>query len=495
MVIKVKPIEGDISIVSFDDPKWGLELESVGRARTAVRIEQDEDNGSRVPEQRRNRPFGFCSTWTSTVSDAVGITGIKFIVSSNFSLFRRLVWTVALLGGMTAASYQIIDRAVFFAGNPKSVDVEIEYTEPMTFPAVTVCNTNQFRNQQGALEQHPFGQFLSAYYYGENLTSFIPTLRGANTTALYYDFAHPMEFTGMLSLSSFGGRGPLVPANFTSVLTKHGVCYTFNGGLNGQELKQQKVAGAAHGLVLQLSIEQYYHFFSRTASGAGVYVAVHGQDEIPDIDSMGVGVPAGRDGKISVRKKTTMRKDDGCYEKELKYSKNYTTSMCHLECLIEIVNRICGCVEPYMAVISQLRVCDPIETFTCAHHQAANPSNVGQCDCPLPCSTTKYTTSASYTAFPGKFYSARLAERYSTPEFTLPENLYQENLVQLHVFYEELSTEHLEQHSAYTFFAFLCDIGGALGLWLGGSILTFVEILDHLTHTSVARGSSPYRHV
>ncbi|XP_038069816.1 acid-sensing ion channel 3-like isoform X2 [Patiria miniata] len=440
MVIKVKPIEGDISIVSFDDPKWGLELESVGRARTAVRIEQDEDNGSRVPEQRRNRPFGFCSTWTSTVSDAVGITGIKFIVSSNFSLFRRLVWTVALLGGMTAASYQIIDRAVFFAGNPKSVDVEIEYTEPMTFPAVTVCNTNQFR-------------------------------------------------------SSFGGRGPLVPANFTSVLTKHGVCYTFNGGLNGQELKQQKVAGAAHGLVLQLSIEQYYHFFSRTASGAGVYVAVHGQDEIPDIDSMGVGVPAGRDGKISVRKKTTMRKDDGCYEKELKYSKNYTTSMCHLECLIEIVNRICGCVEPYMAVISQLRVCDPIETFTCAHHQAANPSNVGQCDCPLPCSTTKYTTSASYTAFPGKFYSARLAERYSTPEFTLPENLYQENLVQLHVFYEELSTEHLEQHSAYTFFAFLCDIGGALGLWLGGSILTFVEILDHLTHTSVARGSSPYRHV
>ncbi|XP_038070398.1 acid-sensing ion channel 1C-like [Patiria miniata] len=491
MVIKEKPLEleGDISIVSFDDPKWGLELESVGRARTAVRIEQDEDNGSRVPEQRRNRPFGFCSTWTSTVSDAVGITGIKYIVSSNFNLFRRLVWTVALLGGMSAASYQIINRAVFFVGNPKSVDVVIEYMEPMTFPAVTVCNTNQFRNQLRALEQHPFGQFLSAYYYGENLTDFIPTLGGANTTALYYDFAHPMDYSGMLSESSFGGAH-LTPADFTSVLTKHGVCYTFNSGLNGQELRQQKFAGGQHGFVLVLNIEQYNYYFSKDSLGAGIYVAVHDQDEIPDIDSMGVGVPAGAFGRISVRKKTTARKDDGCIEKELKYFNNYTKSMCLHECLIDIVYDMCGCVAPYMAVSSDMRVCDPIETFTCVNYQSANPNNIDQCDCPLPCSTTKYATSASYTAFPGNFYSEKFAEESSTSEYPLATDFFQQNLVLLQVFYEELSTEHQEHHSAYTFFAFLCDIGGALGLWLGGSILTFVEILDHLTYTSVARGSS-----
>ena len=52
---------------------------------------------------------------------------------------------MALLGSMAAASYQIIDRAVYFFGNPKSVDVVIENVEPMPFPAVTICNTNQFR--------------------------------------------------------------------------------------------------------------------------------------------------------------------------------------------------------------------------------------------------------------------------------------------------------------------------------------------------------------
>ncbi|XP_022107693.1 acid-sensing ion channel 5-like [Acanthaster planci] len=488
MVIAVKPSGGDISVVSFDNVNWVTDIGNVVEAR-AVEGKRDKGTGGRRNRWCRNHVRGFCTTWTSTMSDAVGIPGIRYVVSSNFHILRRLLWTVALLGGMAAASYQVIDRATFFFSNPKSVNVVIENAEPMLFPAVTFCNTNRFRDVNGQLSTHPFGQFLAAtYFHGGNGTGFTSTLGGANTTALYLEFAHQMEYGQMFIRGALGGKN-ITSADFRRVLTDAGVCFTFNSGLN-TELRGQNFPGRAHGLYLFLNVEQYYYYYAYKFSGAGILVAVHDQTEIPDMDSMGIGIPPGRRAIVSVGKKMTSRKDGGCVEKQLKYFSKYTKSMCLRECVIDLLLQNCGCVEPYMTVSSEMRVCDPIEISVCVHGQSDKRRYVDMCDCPLPCSTVKFTTSVSYTLFPGNFYSWLLAEQFSTDEFTLPHDFYQENFVIIQMFFEELTVEHREQHSDYTFFALLCDIGGALGLWLGGSILTIVEILDHFTSTTVIPGST-----
>ena len=66
-------------------------------------------------------------------------------MNMTFLSFGRLVWILALVASITAACYQIIDRAIFFASNPKSVDVEIKFADQLTFPAVTICNCNNYR--------------------------------------------------------------------------------------------------------------------------------------------------------------------------------------------------------------------------------------------------------------------------------------------------------------------------------------------------------------
>ncbi|XP_036369729.1 uncharacterized protein LOC115224697 [Octopus sinensis] len=50
------------------------------------------------------------------------------------------------------------------------------------------------------------------------------------------------------------------------------------------------------------------------------------------------------------------------------------------------------------------------------------------------------------------------------------------NILELAVFYRQLSYEEMRHQIAYNFFSLLCDIGGSMGLFLGASVLTIFEI-------------------
>jgi len=48
------------------------------------------------------------------------------------------------------------------------------------------------------------------------------------------------------------------------------------------------------------------------------------------------------------------------------------------------------------------------------------------------------------------------------------------------VFFSDLKYTYIESEPAYTILALMCDIGGALGLILGSTMLTFCELADFL---------------
>ena len=47
--------------------------------------------------------------------------------------------------GVVATGYQVADRASYLVGNPQRVDLDIFYSDNLTFPAVTICNYNNLR--------------------------------------------------------------------------------------------------------------------------------------------------------------------------------------------------------------------------------------------------------------------------------------------------------------------------------------------------------------
>ena len=59
-------------------------------------------------------------------------------------------------------------------------------------------------------------------------------------------------------------------------------------------------------------------------------------------------------------------------------------------------------------------------------------------------------------------------------------NFLKKNFLNLNVFYRQLSYEYIQQQKAYDIFGLICDIGGSMGLFIGASMLTVVEVIDLL---------------
>ena len=57
---------------------------------------------------------------------------------------------------------------------------------------------------------------------------------------------------------------------------------------------------------------------------------------------------------------------------------------------------------------------------------------------------------------------------------------FRKNFLKLKVFYRQLSYEYIRQQKGYDIFGLICDIGGSMGLFIGASMLTVVEVIDLL---------------
>ena len=64
-------------------------------------------------------------------------------------------------------------------------------------------------------------------------------------------------------------------------------------------------------------------------------------------------------------------------------------------------------------------------------------------------------------------------------------NFLKKNFLKLNIFYRQLSYEHIKQQKGYDVFALICDIGGSMGLFIGASMLTVVEVIDLLLGQTV----------
>ncbi|XP_047670389.1 acid-sensing ion channel 4-A [Tachysurus fulvidraco] len=70
--------------------------------------------------------------------------------------------------------------------------------------------------------------------------------------------------------------------------------------------------------------------------------------------------------------------------------------------------------------------------------------------------------------------------RYLSRKYHKSEDYIRDNFLILDIFFEALNYETIEQKKAYDVAGLLGDIGGQMGLFIGASILTVLEILDYI---------------
>ncbi|CAG5086450.1 Oidioi.mRNA.OKI2018_I69.PAR.g11213.t1.cds [Oikopleura dioica] len=229
---------------------------------------------------------------------------------------------------------------------------------------------------------------------------------------------------------------------WTTIFTRHGKCLTFNNPADPSKILKTLKGGIDNGLEVLLNLEQeeYIPVWSdndELSVEAGFKIQLHSQLEPPFLHELA----------------------------------------CRITCETKQVLAKCGCRMVHMPFLPDEppRFCQP-NKWECADQEldSLTSKDNSKCVCATPCDVRRYSKEISLLKLP-----SNASVEYLSAKYKKPQNYIRKNFAKLNVFFEALNYEKIEQKKAYEFGALLGDIGGQMGLFIGGSILTLLEIFNY----------------
>ncbi|XP_052756948.1 pickpocket protein 28-like isoform X2 [Galleria mellonella] len=332
---------------------------------------------------------------------------------------------------------------------------------------------------------------------------------------------------------------------FSPILTEEGLCYTFNNlGANElfrmenihkdyQYLEHQNVAeswsledgyapmtpietyphrgsgyGAKAGLTFLMKTKQIDLDFLCRGPVQGFKILLHNPAELPRLSQQYFRSPLSQEVVVAVKPKM-MTTSEGlraydpnrrqCYfpsERYLKYFKIYTQSNCEMECLTNFTYARCGCVHFGMPHGPEMKVCNA-GSMACikkvqmelvvaeveAGLEKRNEENdtigearkiASRCKCLPACTSIEYEAETSQADYDWKAI-------FRAYKLEIPPEMNDMMYSRVMIFFKEPQFITSRRSELYGQTDFLANCGGLLGLFMGFSILSVVEILYFFT--------------
>ncbi|XP_031340949.1 pickpocket protein 28-like [Photinus pyralis] len=225
----------------------------------------------------------------------------------------------------------------------------------------------------------------------------------------------------------------------------------------------------------------------------GFKVALHHPSELPNMDKH-FRLPLNHAVFVGVKPSLTVStelldyspKARKCYffsEKYLASYKLYTQQNCLYECLANYTLEHCGCIPFYFAAIDiEAEICGPGRSQCVKesklkylkNEENSNPED--QCDCLPSCTSLSYEVETSQSDW--RWQKAMdVIKRPQLANVSL-NSMY---LSKLTVFYKDQQFLNCRRIEMYGFLDFFSNIGGLLGLLIGFSVTSAIEIVYFLT--------------
>uniref|UniRef100_UPI00398EB6E7 acid-sensing ion channel 1C-like n=1 Tax=Pristiophorus japonicus TaxID=55135 RepID=UPI00398EB6E7 len=441
-----------------------------------------------LPEEEEGKP-------SDITVFAAGCTlhGMSHIFLPGGLTFRRLLWALSFLLSLTAFLYQVADRVDYYTQYHHVTTLDEMDSSAMIFPAITFCNQNSFRKSRitkndlywlGGLlgiKESDFPAFLAAIGQSSDFSSFFPT-KTYDMAELYDRTGH--EISDMLLDCSYRSD-ECGSKDFSVTFTRYGKCYTFNSGRDGNPLLTTMKGGTGNGLEVMLDIQQdeYLPVWDKTEETsfeAGLKIQIHTQDEPPYIHELGFGVAPGFQTFVSTQEQRILYLPPpwgDCRTSSMNsgFFTTYSITACRIDCETRYLVENCNCRMVHMP--GNADVCTPEQYKDCADPalEFLVEQDSNYCLCETPCNVTRFGKEISMVKIPSKASAKFLAKKFNKTEQYITENI-----LVLDIFFEALNYETIEQKKAYEVAGLLGDIGGQMGLFIGASILTILEIFDYV---------------
>ncbi|XP_035470216.1 acid-sensing ion channel 2 isoform X1 [Scophthalmus maximus] len=442
---------------------------------------------------------------TSTLLSRTRLHGLRHVCFPGGSVGRRAFWLLALCTSLGLLLSWSSNRLLHWLSFPTHTRVHTEWAKELAFPTVTICNNNPIRLYKLTKSDLYFaGHWLGLLLANRTVRPMVLDLLQEDRRAWFRKlsdfrlFLPPRNFEGtnlefmdrlshqlddMLLSCKYRGE-PCGAHNFSSVFTRYGKCYVFNAAEEGKTLRTTMKGGTGNGLEIMLDIQQDEYLpvwgdTEDTAFEAGVRVQIHSQAEPAFVHELGFGVAPGFQTFVATQEQrlTYLPPPWGeCESKALEsgFFQVYSVTACRIDCETRYIVENCNCRMVHMP--GNAPYCTPEQYKDCAEPALAKLSSVesSNCMCRTPCNMTRYNKELSMVKIPSK-----TSARYLQKKFNKTEKYITDNILVLDVFFEALNYETIEQKKAYEVAGLLGDIGGQMGLFIGASILTILELFDY----------------
>ncbi|EOA99827.1 Amiloride-sensitive cation channel 2, neuronal, partial [Anas platyrhynchos] len=452
--------------------------------------------------------------------------GLSHIFSYERLSLKRVVWALCFLGSLALLALVCTNRIQYYFLYPHVTKLDEVAATRLTFPAVTFCNLNEFRfSRVTKNDLYHAGELLALlnnrYEIPDTQTADEKQMEILQDKANFRNFKpkpfNMLEFYDRaghdireMLLSCFFRGEQCTPEDFKVVFTRYGKCYTFNAGQDGKPRLITMKGGTGNGLEIMLDIQQDEYLpvwgeTDETSFEAGIKVQIHSQDEPPLIET---ATAAWCTCRVSRAPPGPAPPPSDTVPWESFLSPPGDAPYCTPEQYKE-------CADPALDFLVE--------------------KDNEYCVCEMPCNVTRYGKELSMVKIPSKASAKYLAKKYNKSEQYIGENI-----LVLDIFFEALNYETIEQKKAYEvaglleqgtppghsgdgfcpFFApsdprlwvhapltnslstlFLPspgDIGGQMGLFIGASILTVLELFDYayevIKHRLCRRGKCRKNH-
>ena len=444
------------------------------------------------------------------------------------SKFIRVLWVLCFLTSFAYCFVQLVYSVLDYLSYPTSIKYNIINEIPMLFPAVDVCVLNAYDANkvityiEELKSKYPNISNLKSYPFFIQSVDYLSSSLKANLERLWENQlnheslkkANAFTLNQILISCRFQNKA-CYPENFTYFHSfDFGACFSFNSGLNSP-IQITKQAGEKYGLQLELFAGDPTKQVQNTYLN-GFRIIVHNQSVDSFVQEDGQNIPVGRQFSISVQRNfinyLPLPYNDCIEENFNDFYQNdliafiktfmnktiYSQKYCQKVCTQLYAIKKCGCYDyslPYIPNYKNdnLRVygCFSDQDLTCLQYNYNILFNnfIEECDqfCLMECNPKYFSKLATMTSYPTTWYADQLL-RSNVLKKTLTNNslnssilsfTYLQNTVsKVNIFYQELIYTSITESPALLLSDLISFIGGNLGLFLGMSFLSLVEVID-----------------
>ncbi|KAI3384774.1 hypothetical protein SNEBB_004785 [Seison nebaliae] len=304
--------------------------------------------------------------------------------------------------------------------------------------------------------------------------------------------------------------------DFQPVFTDSGVCYELRTNIS------QRSPGNFGGLQLMVNIESYNQYTQNIVVRGvnGLEIVIHHETE-PAAESLRhIPLPTGTLSYVTIKNLTTLLLDEdkggNCNESsKLDLYPHFTSFGCEYDCKFRTLEKLCNCMSLSDVRMQESRDywrkgCYHFDETLCTMRnmetwrlkadckKCQKPSCVLHNYAPKVMSAKLMNTSLEHFIItqeieclkdhgvhfniPFNFltWKAPLDDIRNLSSVCLTRFNWNENIVQVNVFYDEISEIRVEQLPKYTITDFIGCVGGTMGIYTGMSLITVFEVLEYL---------------